>query len=65
MIEDQTQDIPHISNEENNILTADYSVEEVHEAIAQMEHNKALGSDGFHSGVLSTKIDLMALFACF
>jgi predicted HAD superfamily Cof-like phosphohydrolase len=47
MTEDQTQDIPQISNKENIILTADFSVEEVHEAIAQMEHNKALGSDGF------------------
>jgi hypothetical protein len=70
MIEDQTQDIPHISNEENNILTADYSVEEVHEAIAQMEHNKAPGPDGFPAEFYQhfwevIKVDLMALFACF
>jgi hypothetical protein len=29
------------------MLTAEFSVEDVHEAIAQMEHNKAPGPDGF------------------
>jgi hypothetical protein len=47
MIENQTQDIPQISNNDNTILMADFSMEEVHVAIKQMEHNNAPGPDGF------------------
>jgi hypothetical protein len=33
--------------EENDLLTAPYSEEEVNKAIFQMEHNKAPGPHGF------------------
>jgi mannosylglycoprotein endo-beta-mannosidase len=45
--ETQTDDIPQVSVEENNFLTAEYSEKEVRKAIFQMEHNKAPGPDGF------------------
>jgi hypothetical protein len=32
---------------ENNLLTSTFTEDEVKEAIFQMEHNKALGPDGF------------------
>jgi mannosylglycoprotein endo-beta-mannosidase len=47
MDESRTDDIPQVSVEENNLLTAEYSEEEVRKAIFQMEHNKAPGPDGF------------------
>jgi hypothetical protein len=47
MDETQTDDIPQDSVEENNLLTAEYSEEEVRNAIFQMENNKAPGSNGF------------------
>jgi hypothetical protein len=47
MDESRTDDIPQVSIEENNLLTAEYSEEEVRKAIFQMEHNKAPGPDGF------------------
>jgi hypothetical protein len=47
MDETQIDDIPQVSAEENNFLTAQYSEEEVRKAIFQMEHNKAQGPDGF------------------
>ena len=34
-------------NIENEILTLEFTEAEVREAIFQMEHNKALGPDGF------------------
>jgi hypothetical protein len=43
----RTDDIPQVSNEENDLLTAEYSKEEVRKAIFQMEHNKAPGPYGF------------------
>jgi hypothetical protein len=39
--------IPQVSDLENEILSDTFSEKEVKEAIFQMEHNKALGSDGF------------------
>ena len=61
-------DLPQISEEENKILTQDFSEKEVFEAIKNMEHNKAPGPDGFPAefyqnfwGML--KADLMAMFA--
>jgi mannosylglycoprotein endo-beta-mannosidase len=67
MEEDRTDDIPQISPEENVMLTANFSMEEVREAIFQMEHNKAPGPDGFPAEFYQTfweviKEDLMALF---
>ncbi|XP_073367868.1 uncharacterized protein [Aegilops tauschii subsp. strangulata] len=45
--ESQTEDIPQVTAEENDILTAPFSEEEVRVAVFQMEHNKAPGPDGF------------------
>jgi hypothetical protein len=45
--ESVTNDITQDSNEENEILTAPFSMEEVRKAVFQMEHNKAPGPDGF------------------
>jgi hypothetical protein len=45
--ETQTENIPQVSEEENGLLTAPYSEEEVQKAIFQMEHNKAPGPEGF------------------
>jgi hypothetical protein len=47
MMEDRVQDIPQLSTVENGLLIADFSVEEVYEAISKMEHNKAPGPYGF------------------
>ena len=46
MDESRTDDIPQVSDEENNLLTAPYSEEEVRKAVFLMEHNKAPGPDG-------------------
>jgi hypothetical protein len=67
MREDKIVDIPQVSPQENSILTADFTKEEVFEAISQMEHNKVLGLDGFSARVLSVfwgviKKDLMTMF---
>jgi hypothetical protein len=35
-------DIPHVSGVENEILTQQFTEEEIKEAIGQMKHNKAL-----------------------
>jgi hypothetical protein len=47
MDETRIADIPQVSVQENNLLTALYSEEEVKNAVFQMEHNKAPGTDGF------------------
>jgi hypothetical protein len=47
MDETRMDDIPQISMEKNDLLAAEYSEEEVRKAIFQLEHNKALGLDGF------------------
>jgi mannosylglycoprotein endo-beta-mannosidase len=47
MDETQIDDIPQVSLEENALLTAVYSEDEVRKAIFEMEHNKAPGPDGF------------------
>jgi hypothetical protein len=47
LMEDQIHDIPRVSDEENEILIADFAENEVREAAFQMEHNKAPGSDDF------------------
>ena len=70
MMEDRIDDIPQLSNTENDILSADFSIEEVHDAIKQMEGNKAPGPDGFPAEFYQIfweviKHDLMALFRCF
>ena len=45
--ESRTDDIPQVSDDENAFLTAPFTEEEVRKAVFQMEHNKALGPDGF------------------
>ena len=45
--ETRTDDIPQVMAEENDILMAPFSEEEVRVAVFQMEHNKAPGPDGF------------------
>jgi hypothetical protein len=39
-MEDQIHDIPQVSDEENEILIADFTENEVRVAVFQMEHNK-------------------------
>jgi len=68
--ETQTDDIPQVSDLENEYLTAAFSQEEVRTAIFQMEHNKAPGPDGFPPEFYQVfwnliKDDLMALFTDF
>ena len=46
-IEEYNHDIPQSTPNENEILMADFSVEEVYEAIAQIKLNKVTGLDGF------------------
>jgi hypothetical protein len=46
-MEDHISDIPQVSPEENESLTADFTEYEVIEAIFQMEHNKSPGQHGF------------------
>jgi hypothetical protein len=63
-------DIPKLTNQENNILITDFTEKEVHEAIMQMEKNKAPGPDGFPAEFYQSfweiiKHDLLALFADF
>jgi hypothetical protein len=45
--EEIIQDITQVSPSENEFLTAPFTIEEVKEAIFQMEKNKAPGPDGF------------------
>jgi hypothetical protein len=41
MTKDYSHDISELSPKENYVLTADFYVEEVHDAIFHMEHDKA------------------------
>jgi mannosylglycoprotein endo-beta-mannosidase len=66
--ESRTADIPQVSDEENDLLTAPYSEEEVKKAVFQMEHNKAPGPDGFPAEFYQKfwdviKADLLDLFS--
>jgi hypothetical protein len=47
LMEDQIHDIPQVSDEENEFLIADFTENEVREAVFQMEHNKSPGPDDF------------------
>jgi hypothetical protein len=67
--EGRTADISQLSADENRVLIANFSMEEVQDAIFQMKHNKSHVLDGFpakfyqHFGFI--KYDLMALFESF
>ncbi|KAK1692257.1 hypothetical protein QYE76_008954 [Lolium multiflorum] len=65
--EEYTQDIPQLTQEENNILVAEFTEKEVKDAIFQMELNKSPGPDGFPAEFYQTfweviKDDLMSMF---
>jgi hypothetical protein len=47
MDETLRHDIPQVSEEENEVLVAPFSGEEVKLAVFNIEHNKAPGLDGF------------------
>ena len=64
------QDIPQLSEQENNILKAQFTEQEVYDAIFQMEKNKAPGPDGFPAEFYKKcwniiKKDLMEMFDAF
>jgi hypothetical protein len=66
--ENQMDDIPQVFSEENGLLTAPYSEEEVKKAIFQMKHNKAPGLDGFPAEFYQSfwdtiKTDLLHMFS--
>jgi hypothetical protein len=68
--ESQISDIPQVSQEENEILTREFTESEVREAMFQMEHNKAPGPEGFPVEFYQVfweviKDDLLALFSEF
>jgi hypothetical protein len=45
--ESRIDDIPQVTNTENEILTSPFTMDEIKEVVFQMEHNKAPGTDGF------------------
>jgi hypothetical protein len=60
-------DIPQVSDSENEILIANFTMDEVKKAVINMEHNKAPGPDGFPAEFYQVfweviKYDLSALF---
>jgi hypothetical protein len=61
LMEDQIHDIPQVSDEENEILIADFTESEVREAVFQMEHNKSPGPDGFPADFHKDSLDLFSL----
>jgi len=60
-------DIPQVSNSENEFLMAPFTEKEIRDAIFDMEHNKAPGPDGFPAEFYQQfwdviKGDLMLMF---
>jgi hypothetical protein len=47
MDESYCDDIPQVTTKENELLVAEFTEEEIRGAIFQMNHNTALGPDGF------------------
>jgi hypothetical protein len=70
MDETRRDDIPQVSDVENDMLSTPFSEKEVKEAIFRMELNKSPGPDGFPAEFYQTfwdilKGDMMALFSEF
>jgi hypothetical protein len=70
LLEDEIHDIPQLSQIENEFLTANFTEQEVCEAIMNMEKNKARGPDGFPAEFYQTfwsilKDDVMKMFVNF
>ena len=66
-LSDRIDDIPQVSQEENEFLRAPFTEKEVRDAVFDMEHNKALGPDGFPAEFYQQfwdviKSDLMHMF---
>lgn len=64
--EDRIQNIPQVTQEDNEMLTNEFTEAEVKSVVFQMEHNKAPGPDGFPAEFYQVfweviKDDLMAL----
>ena len=67
MNETLSYDIPQVSEEENEVLMAPFSEEDVKTAVFDMEHNKAPRMDGFPAEFYQVfweviKADLMTMF---
>jgi hypothetical protein len=67
LLEGRIEDIPQLSSDEKNILSADFTEIEVKEAVMQMKKNKAPGPDGFPAEFYQVfwdtiKEDMMAMF---
>jgi hypothetical protein len=65
--ETRKDDIPQVTDEENESLFQSFTVSEIKTTIFQMEHNKALRPDGFPAEFYQVfweliKYDLLALF---
>jgi len=70
LVESRIDDIPQVTDAENDTLISTFTEIEVKEAVFQMEHNKAPGPDGFPAEFFQVfweiiKEDLMALFKDF
>jgi hypothetical protein len=68
--ETRAEDINQVAEEENGLLTRPFTLEEVREAVFQMEHNKAPGPEGFLIEFYQAcwdiiKDDLMVMFVEF
>ena len=67
LIETRNDDMPQISPLKNSTLTSNFTEKELFDAISQMEHNRALGPDGFPAEFYQRfwdviKSDLMDMF---
>jgi hypothetical protein len=67
LLEDRIEDIPQLSPEEKNVLSADFTEIEVKEAVMQIKNNKAPGPNGFPAEFYQVfwdtiKEDMMAMF---
>jgi hypothetical protein len=54
LMEERVTDIPQLTQQENDLLIAPFTEEEVFEAISQMEHNKSPGLMVFQRSFINT-----------